>query len=270
MDEKIDFTKYTIETDKFPKDFTGFNFIVMSDLHSNSYGINLHEVNSMIKKASPDAILMAGDMINGTFKDDPTDVINYISTLAGHYPVFYALGNHEYRMKLYDDQYGDKYYTIRDYLGEKGVVFLEDETITLEKDNAHLALSGLEIDAAFYSKFHKTAMGSGLVSMHLGEADKDVYNLMLAHNPEYFNRYAEWGADLVISGHLHGGMVRIPGLGGMMSPKFKLMPEYDYGMFEYGDSMMLVSRGLGAHTIKVRINNNPELVNLKILAKSGL
>ena len=105
--KKIDFTKYTIETDKFPKDFTGFNFIVMSDLHSNSYGINLHEVNSMIKKASPDAILMAGDMINGTFKDAPTDVINYISTLAGHYPVFYALGNHEYRMNQYDDQYGD-------------------------------------------------------------------------------------------------------------------------------------------------------------------
>ena len=94
--------------------------------------------------------------------------------------------------------------------------------------------------------------------------------MKLTNNPEYFNRYAEWGADLVISGHLHGGMVRIPGLGGMMSPKFKLMPEYDYGMFEYGDSMMLVSRGLGAHTIKVRINNNPELVNLKILAKSGL
>ena len=268
--KNIDFTEYTIETDKLPQEFAGFKFIAMSDLHSNSYGIDLHYVNHLIRKEKPDAVLIAGDMFNGCVRDDPTDVINYLSVLAGHFPVFYALGNHEYRMKLYEDKYGSRFYDIRDYLSDAGVVFLEDETIILDKDDARLALSGVEIDAAFYSKLHNTAMGSGLMDKHLGEADRSMYNVLLAHNPEYFYNYANWGADLTISGHYHGGIIRVPGMGGMISPRFALMPKYDCGMYEHKESLMLVGRGLGAHTPRLRINNNPELIELKILAKNGL
>ena len=268
--KKIDFNEYTIETDKLPKDSAGYKFIVMSDLHSNSYGIDLHYVNRIVRRVKPDAVLIAGDMFNGIVHDDPSDVLNYLAVLAGHFPVFFALGNHEYRMKLYEDTYGSRFYDIRDYLSEAGVVFLEDETVILDKDGARLALTGVEIDSAFYSKFRKTAMGSGLMEKHLGPADRNIYNILLAHNPEYFHRYAGWGADLTISGHNHGGMIRVPGIGGIFSPKLTLMPEYDWGMYEKDGSMMLVGKGMGAHSVKIRINNRPELIQLKILAKNGL
>lgn len=258
-------TDYTIESEKLPAGFSGFRFAVMCDLHSNSYGIDLHALNRMVNKIKPDAVLVAGDMFNGSVRDNPCRVANYLASLSGHFPVFYALGNHEYRMKLYTDIYGDRYYTIRDYLSDKGVVFLEDETVILEKDEAAVALSGVEIDAAFYERINHPKMGKSLMDRHLGPADADRLNILIAHNPDYFDRYAEWGADIVVSGHIHGGMVRIPGVGGLISPNLRPLPKYDSGMYFHENSMMLVSRGLGAHTVNVRVNNTPELAVLNII-----
>ena len=263
--KKTDISRFTVETEKLPSEFVGYKFIVMSDLHSNTYGIDLHEINRMIIKEKPDAILMTGDMFNGLQKDNPIQVMRFIKTLASHYPVFFANGNHEYRMKLDSDMYDDRYYVIRDYLTEAGVVFLEDETIALEKDNACIQLSGLEIDRVYYRKTDRVTMGKSLMAHHLGNCNKSLYNILLAHNPVYFHRYAGWGADMVLSGHVHGGMIRIPSLGGLVSTNIELFPKYDSGMYRYKNSMLLVSRGMGAHTINLRINNNPELVVLNIL-----
>ena len=90
----------------------------------------------------------------------------------------------------------------------------------------------------------------------------------MAHNPDYFEEYAAWGADLVLSGHVHGGMMRLPILGGVVSPAFKLFPKYDGGLFQQGKSTMILSRGLGMHTIPIRIFNPGELILLKICPKS--
>ncbi len=268
--KKTDLTEYTVETEKFSEGFSGFKFAVMSDLHSICYGIDLHELNRNIRAQNPDAVLIAGDMFNAHIKDKPEGVINYLSVLAGHYPVFFALGNHEYQMKIYTDTFGERYYDIRERLTNAGVVFLEDETVTLEKENERLMLSGIEIDSCFYKKCGRPKMGGGLADKHLGSPDTRFYNLLLAHNPDFFHRYAEWGADLTVSGHLHGGIVRLPGIGGVVSTTGLIMPKYDSGMYYYKNSLMLVSRGLGAHTLPMRINNAPELVSLKILAKNGL
>ncbi len=275
--KKIDLTEYTVETGKFSRGFSGFKFAVMSDLHSNCYGIDLHELNRLLRRAKPDAVLIAGDMFNAHLKDRPERVMEYLAVLAGHYPVFFAPGNHEYRMKIYTDVFGERYYEIREYLTERGVVFLEDETVTLEKEGERLLLSGVEIDMCFYRRFTRPVMGGGIMDMHLGTADKGVYNLLLAHNPDYFYRYARWGADLTVSGHVHGGVVRLPGLGGLASPTGAFFPRYNSGIYNCkcgaspeDGSLMLVSRGLGAHTVPLRINNDPELVVLKILAKNGL
>lgn len=267
--KKIDVTRYSIETEKLSENFSGYRFVVMSDLHSNVYGIDLHEVNRIIKAEKPDAILMAGDMFNGAVKDDPIQVLKYIKTLAGHYPVFFANGNHEYRMKLDTETFDDRYYVIRNYLSEAGVVFLEDETITLEKENASILLSGVEIDSVFYKKTDTPKMGKSLIDHHLGNCHREYYNVLLAHNPAFFKRYAGWGADLVVSGHVHGGTVRLPGVGGLMSTNIELFPEYDSGMYNHRDSMMMVSRGMGAHTINIRVNNNPEVVILNIIPKNA-
>ncbi|MCM1308204.1 MAG: metallophosphoesterase [Butyrivibrio sp.] len=268
--KKTELTEYTVETEKFSEGFSGFKFALLSDLHSNCYKTDLHGLNRAIRAEMPDAVLIAGDMFNAHIKDKPQEVIAYLSALAGHYPVFFALGNHEYRMKIYTDIFGERYYDIRERLTKAGVVFLEDETVTLEKENERLMLSGLEIDMCFYKKTGGPKMGGGLADKHLGVPDTRFYNLLLAHNPDYFHRYAKWGADLTLAGHLHGGIVRIPRVGGVVSTTGFILPKYDSGMYYYKNSLMLVSRGLGAHTLPIRINNRPELVMLKILAKNGL
>ncbi len=266
--KKPEVSEYTVYTDKIPQTSEGFKFIMMSDLHSNDYKVDLHMVNEIIKDEKPDAVLLAGDMINGTFKDDVSDVANYLTALAKHYQVFYGIGNHEYKMKLMDGL-NDMYYEFREWMSEAGITFLEDETVFLEKENAVIALSGVEIDSVFYER-NSPVMGSGLMDKHLGGANESMFNILLAHNPEYFYNYANWGADLVLSGHLHGGIIRLPKLGGLISTSFKLFPHYDEGMYEMEGRHMIVSRGLGTHTIKIRINNRPELVVVKVLAKKSI
>lgn len=109
-------------------------------------------------------------------------------------------------------------------------------------------------------------MPEGYIESLIGEKT-NIYTILVAHNPEYFDDYAEWGANLVLSGHIHGGMVRLPYLGGVISPKVRLFPEYDAGLFEKNGSYMILSRGLGMHTIPVRINNRAELVEVHLKRK---
>ena len=264
----IDVTRYVIETDKI-QNSKGFKFVLLSDLHSNSYGIDLHYVNRIISSEKPDAVLCSGDMFNRSGKDKPQDVLNYLTTLAKHFPVFYGIGNHEYDLMRDVKTDGERFCTIRDRLSEAGVCFLEDETVYLDKDNDRIALSGVMIDSAFYSMRGAPIMGSGLMDKHLGMCDGNMYNLLIAHNPDYFNNYSDWGADLVVSGHIHGGIIRVLGLGGLISPKVTLFPKFDGGMYYHSDSIMLVSRGLGAHTVNFRFNNNPEVVVFRIMPKGS-
>jgi hypothetical protein len=94
----------------------------------------------------------------------------------------------------------------------------------------------------------------------IGKPNDDSFRLLLAHHPCYFDAYAGWGADLTLSGHLHGGIVRLPFFGGVVSPQIRLFPRYDKGMYTMDGKKMIVSAGLGSHTIKLRINNPPELI----------
>lgn len=262
-------THYSVKSEKISAESGGFTFAVISDLHSNSYGIDLHRLNREIDAVKPDAVLLTGDIFNRSYKEQPSDTLKYLVTLAKHFPVFYGIGNHEYDMKIEPEEYGYKYQTIKEYLEGSGIVFLEDETVFLEKGNDRIALSGVMIDSVFYKR-NAPVMGSGLMDMHLGMPDTENFNLLLAHNPDYFRNYSEWGADLVLSGHLHGGTIRFPNKGGLISPRFKIFPEYDGGIYKNRKSTMIVSRGMGAHTVKLRINNKPELIILKVLAKNSL
>ena len=98
----------------------------------------------------------------------------------------------------------------------------------------------------------------------LGTPDREKFQLLIAHNPVYFDAYADWGADLVVSGHVHGGIMRLPFLGGVLSPSLTLFPKYDGGMFREHGSTMILSRGLSSHTIPIRIFNPGELIVIEL------
>ena len=99
---------------------------------------------------------------------------------------------------------------------------------------------------------------------NVGKSERDKYQVLIAHNPLYFPEYAEWGADMTVSGHVHGGIIRLPLLGGVISPAIALFPKYDGGKYMRGDKAMILSRGLGTHTIHVRFNNPGEVSVIKV------
>ena len=147
-------------------------------------------------------------------------------------------------------------------LQKLGISRMINETRVL--DRYAVSITGCEVDRQYYKRFHKVPMKKEYLEGLLPEGRQDCFQILLAHNPDYFPVYAAWGADLVLSGHLHGGVIRLPLLGGVISPRLHLFPRYDGGKFTCGNSTMIVSRGLGMHTIPFRFNNPGELVDITI------
>ena len=143
-----------------------------------------------------------------------------------------------------------------------GVVRLVDGNVYL--DDANIVISGLEIEREYYRRFGKPEMAGKYVTAHVGGRREDAFTILLAHNPEYMDAYAEYGAELVLAGHMHGGVASLPLLGGVISPSFRLFPKYDGGLFQKDGTQMIVSRGLGMHTIPLRFLNPGELIVLDV------
>ena len=102
------------------------------------------------------------------------------------------------------------------------------------------------------------------MTKHLGNADRSRFQILMAHSPLFFDACADWGADLTLSGHFHGGTIRIPGLGGVMTPQYQFFLPVCAGTFEQNGRYMIVSRGLGTHSINIRIFNKPQVVVVRL------
>ena len=141
---------------------------------------------------------------------------------------------------------------------------MRNETSCLDEK---VRVTGLEIDRSYYKRFTPKPMEEGYLNCTLGKADPQKLQILIAHNPDYFPDYARWGADIVLSGHIHGGVIRLPFLGGVASPAIRFFPRYDGGRYQEGGSTMLLSKGLGMHTIPVRMFNPGELVFFTVKRK---
>ena len=238
--------------------------LFLTDLHNNCYGKENNDLLDAVRLQKPDLILIGGDMVIGK-PDSGTDVAERIvSELVKICPVYYANGNHEFRMKLDSTFYKNHYEIYKQRLETVGVQFLENQHVDVLWDCSEVQIHGLEIPREYYKKFQKQTMPSREVVSAIGEADETKYQILLAHNPTYMDAYLEWGADLVLSGHLHGGVVRIPKLGGVITPQFHLFPKYSGELTVEGDKSIVVSKGLGTHTLKVRFLNPAEIVVLHL------
>lgn len=269
-------TRYQVCSPKLPPDFNGKKMVVLADLHNASFGKNNALLLQKIQEENPDYIVIAGDMIIAKRGSDIRVPVKLIQELASSYPVYYAKGNHELRAALEPEVYGTLWEEYKTAL-QDSVYWLDNKTIELtsqperkEKSERRMKvqLTGLDTDTKYYQRFRRKPMEVSYLRDVLGECDTDAYQILIAHHPAYFSAYAEWGADLVLSGHLHGGMVRLPGLGGMISPMVQFFPKYDRGRYQEGNSIMLLSGGLGNHTFKFRVNNLPELVSVEFKKRS--
>ena len=232
--------------------------VVLADLHNKCYGKGNERLLEAIREQKPDFILVAGDIVTAKPGKSLEPAIELMRELAGDYPVYYGNGNHEYRIKLYPKTYGNMASEYGQALKELGIEPLVNSRAVLTEHG--ISVFGLEIDRELYRRFRVPEMPEDYMTGMLGQASEDCFTVLLAHNPDYFPQYAAWGADLVLSGHVHGGVIRVPLLNrGVLSPGLRLFPKYDGGVFREGKSTMVVSRGLGMHTVYIRLFNPAEL-----------
>ena len=265
-------TKYSIKSEKFPAGGETVKIVFLSDLHNREYGKGNENLYQALRTERPDLILIGGDMLVGKDRVSYEPALKFVRKLPAICPVYYANGNHEQRMKENPKEYSYSYADYKTMLEESGVVFLENETETVRIGQTTLEICAVELPLETYRKMKKANVTSqdigNLAGDQAGSQDRvtpqAAYRILLAHNPAYMDAYKAWGADLILSGHLHGGIVRIPGLGGVISPQAFLFPRYSGELTLEGDQTVIVSRGLGTHTIHLRLFNTPELVSISL------
>lgn len=256
----------SVETDKITRDWT---FVFLSDLHENTFGRDNERLLAAIDAVKPDAVLSGGDLIvtkKGRAKTAVSEAL--LARLAARYPVYCGNGNHENRMVWNRKEYGENYERYIGRLKEMGIICLSDQSAVLKKE---VRISAVNLDPCFYKKANSgklSSMEPEYVEKKLGPAaGKDCFQILLAHSPLFFDAYRKWGADLTLSGHFHGGTIRIPGLGGVMTPQYQFFLPVCAGIHEREGRYMAVSRGLGTHSINIRLNNRPQLLAIRLKRK---
>lgn len=270
-------TKYTIK-DSHIAGNKDISFLLLSDLHNNRFGKNNRLLCQKILEAKPDFVIIAGDLITKRKPCYPGNAYDLIKELANHYPIYYAYGNHEQAfedLRLSLDKTNDKelkflyesWCLYKEKLVKLGVNLLDNESITFDKFGSKITITGLSLSKDYYSKGKTIKLEKEEINHRIGKRNNKAYHILIAHNPVYFKDYISWGADLILSGHVHGGLVRIPFIGGVLSPQFCLFPKYDSGLYSENGHYMIISRGLGTHSYMPRFLNPPELLKITLKAK---
>lgn len=251
-------TIYEIKSNKLKDDV---KIIFLSDLHNQSFGKNNKKLIEQIEQERPDYVLVGGDMLvgkRGELDHNAKNAWELLQGIVNIFPVFYVNGNHETRMKYDIKKYGIQYQEYEKKIKQLGIRILNDDNILVEEKG--IQISGIELGEQYYKKRGAKWLEVSDIEDKLGRTDRKFFQILLAHKPEYFSVYTQWGADLILSGHNHGGIVRLPFFGGIISTQYRILPKYDGGLYTKENKRMIVSRGLGGHTIKVRFLNLPDLV----------
>ncbi len=246
-----------VELDLLPGEGS-FTIAQVSDLHNAEFGGGNRELLAILEEVEPDLIAITGDLIDSR-RTDPAPALAFLEGAVELAPVCYVTGNHEFRAY-------DAYQDLKSQMEELGVIVLENESMVLEE--VPLRVIGLD-DPSFGVRSDPSAtpeqiLQGALTALAPQAGEEDLRTVLLAHRPEYVELYAQHGADLVLSGHAHGGQVRLPGVGGLYAPGQGFLPAYTSGLYQIGETSLVVSRGLGNSLFPLRVNNRPEVVLVKL------
>ncbi len=234
-------TEYTISADTLPAAFDGFRIVQLSDLHGEEYGALAEKV----AKLQPDMIALTGDYLNSPADLPVTAAL--VPRLSEIAPVYYTSGNHDWASGAIEQ--------LRETVAAGGGVYLSNEALTLTKDGQSILLVGVEDPNGRADMVKPDALLESLAAEHPG-----MYTILLAHRNDFVDKYPDLECDLIFTGHGHGGVIRLPGIGGLIGTERCLFPDYDAGVFPSGRYQMVVSRGLGDAPLLPRFLNNPEIV----------
>ena len=240
-----------IVSDRIPQNFDGFRIAQVSDLHNAEFGEGNEKLIQLLSQTDPDVIVITGDLIDSRHTDIEI-ALEFARQSIKIAPVYYVSGNHEARVREYED--------LKMGLTEAGVVMLENQKVQITRGGESITLMGID-DPSFQEDylFGDAESVARQVITDL-QNESDGYTVLLSHRPELFDLYVDTGMDLVFSGHAHGGQFRLPFIGGLVAPNQGFFPEYDAGLFNEGRTTMIVSRGVGNSIIPLRFNNRPEIV----------
>ena len=256
-------TKYRICSQKLNGIKRKKKIIFLSDLHNRMYGEENERLLESIRNQHPDLILIGGDMLVRKDGNSYDKTVHFLAKLPGICPVYCANGNHEQKLKELPDKYEQSYEEYKKALTASGIHMLENASETVKLEEVPVKLSGLEIPLGAYARFGKKELSLKEITDRIGEHGDD-YQILLAHHPGYMKEYLAYGADLILGGHYHGCVVQLPGIGGVISPNFTLFPKYSGGIYQEGEQTAVVSRGLGTHSVPLRLWNWPELIVLEL------
>ena len=268
--DSLEITKYEIENEKIPKEFDNFKIVQISDLHNKSFGKGNKRLLEKIDSQNPDIVVITGDLVEGDNKNFDV-ALNLIDELLKKYKVYHIIGNHEQKSLI--KKYKELYETYFEKLSEKPIINLNNEKIKIEKDGKSINIYGLIIPLEYYPYFFKNYKNKNMqlkqdfINNKLGEINIDEYNILLAHTPFFFEDYEKYGVDLVLAGHVHGGIIRLPKVGGLLSPNREFFPKYDFGKYIKNNTTMLLSKGLGGSKVLIRFACKPEIVSITLKSK---
>lgn len=260
-------TRLELPVEKLPPAFDGFKICHLSDFHSTNFVENDALLESILKE-KPDVIVVTGDMADCKKDPNSNDFFVLLEQLEGKIPCYCSLGNHELRIGR-----GKPPAWLCDAIEKSGCTVLHNRGVALERGKDRLYLYGFlqPLEKTPKRRIRKARLlqdiTAGEVSAALGPCPTDAPTVLLAHDPSPFAAYAQWGAALTLSGHIHGGMIRLPFIGGVVSPNGTLFPRYDAGLFEEGGRSLYVSRGLG-DSVFPRFFNTAEAVFLTLRSPS--
>ena len=250
-------THFTVRSSKISEPF---RIVLVSDLHEHQFGRDNEKLAEKIREQSPDLIIIDGDMINGDSENADT-AVELVRALKETAPVYYSFGNHEY--SYMEAGHGD----LTEELEAAGAVVLNYQSIDIDIKGNPVRLGGL-YEYGFETGMQSEEENERAIPYLEEYADTDRYLIMCAHRPESFYPWDmadQWGIDLVLSGHLHGGQVIIPGVGGLYNSLDGFFPKFDYGQYKLGDSDMVITRGLGSNPKMLpRFNNPPEIAVVEV------
>lgn len=272
-------TRYEIESPRLPEGFDGFRIVQIADLHSVRTPEQAQLLLTRVREEQPDLIALTGDQIDSHYYADhstPTegeeegflpdrDTLELIRELTDVAPVYAVYGNHE--MMLLDDPERNPFKTA---LEEMGVTILYQQTVELTRKGDSILLAGIQDPATLYKNEDYDGLPDtesrmrAMLDNTLGEVNPEQFVLLLSHRPEYFELYQDYPIDLALTGHAHGGQIRLPGVGGLYAPGQGWFPKYTSGVFQQGRLSMVVSRGLGNSILPLRVFDPPELVTVTL------
>ena len=237
----IDVSRFTVSG--APEAFSGFKIAQISDLHNAEFGADNQKLIEILEREAPDAIVLTGDLVDG-WRTNVDSAASFARRCAEIADCYFVTGNHEAKI-------GDDYAALETALSDAGVTVLRNASVRIRNGVESIRLIGVD-DPSFGGESNLDATLEALSS--------DDFTILLAHRPEKIDEYAKWGIDLVLSGHAHGGQIRIPGIGGVYAPGQGFFPKYTSGEYAVGGTTMIVSRGLGNSVLPLRVNDRPEVV----------